>query len=72
MLGLRLVEEGVSFERFAARYDTSLADAFGDELTRLTEWGLLESDLGASAIDRTRPHGGQPGFCPFSAGLMTR
>ncbi len=42
MLGLRLIEEGVSFERFAARYDTSLADAFGDELTRLTEWGLLE------------------------------
>ncbi len=43
MLGLRLNEEGVSFERFAARYDTSLVDAFGEELTRLAEWGLLEA-----------------------------
>ncbi len=42
MLGLRLVEEGVSFERFAARYGASMADAFGEEMTQLAEWGLLD------------------------------
>jgi oxygen-independent coproporphyrinogen-3 oxidase len=42
MLGLRLVGEGVAFERFAERHGRSLQDAFGAEIKRLEGLGLLE------------------------------
>lgn len=42
MLGLRLVQEGVSDARFAARFGLSLDEAFGREIAFLADRGLLE------------------------------
>ncbi len=42
MLGLRLVQEGVTFERFAQRHGRLLQDVFGAEIERLRRSGLLE------------------------------
>ncbi len=44
MLGLRLVREGVAFERFQAIHAAGLHTVFGSELARLQGWGLLEQD----------------------------
>ena len=44
MLGLRLVEEGVSFARFRQRHGVELADVFGLEIDRLLGQGLLLRD----------------------------
>jgi len=42
MLGLRLVREGVAFERFAQHHARSLLDIFAAEVAELTQLGLLE------------------------------
>lgn len=42
MLGLRLLEDGVSATAFQARFGVSLGDFFGQELARLSELGLLD------------------------------
>ncbi len=42
MLGLRLVQEGVTFERFQQRHGRSMLDVFGAEIERLARLGLLE------------------------------
>lgn len=42
MLGLRLVQEGVTDARFRARFDVGLDDAFGAEIAGLAARGLLE------------------------------
>jgi oxygen-independent coproporphyrinogen-3 oxidase len=42
MLGLRLLEEGVSAERFRAQFGCDLDDAFGAEIAGLVARGLLE------------------------------
>ncbi|MCB0207376.1 MAG: coproporphyrinogen III oxidase family protein, partial [Anaerolineae bacterium] len=42
MLGLRLVHEGVAFERFQQRHGRSMLDVFGDEIADLERMGLLE------------------------------
>ena len=42
MLGLRLIQQGVSEKRFAERYGQSLREVFDAELSRLTGLGLLE------------------------------
>ncbi len=42
MLGLRLVREGVTFERFEQRHGRSMLDEFGAEIMRLERLGLLE------------------------------
>ncbi len=42
MMGLRLTEEGVSAEKFAARFGVSLENAFGEPIARLVGLGLLE------------------------------
>jgi oxygen-independent coproporphyrinogen-3 oxidase len=42
MLGLRLIQQGVSEKRFAERYGRSLREVFDAELSRLTGLGLLE------------------------------
>ncbi len=44
MLGLRLLQEGVSFQRFFARHGLELRDFFAKELTQLTDWGLITVD----------------------------
>jgi oxygen-independent coproporphyrinogen-3 oxidase len=42
MVGLRLVEEGVSIPDFAARFGSSPVEVFGDEIQQLLSQGLLE------------------------------
>ncbi|MFZ2358768.1 MAG: radical SAM family heme chaperone HemW [Anaerolineae bacterium] len=42
MLGLRLVREGVTFQRFQQRHGQSMLDVFGTEIERLERLGLLE------------------------------
>jgi len=44
MLGLRLLDDGVSAASFARRHGVSLFEQFGSELSRLTAMGLLEAD----------------------------
>jgi len=44
MLGLRLLEDGVSAPSFARRHGVSLFDQFTPQLSRLTSLGLLEVD----------------------------
>jgi oxygen-independent coproporphyrinogen-3 oxidase len=42
MLGLRLVQEGVAYDRFEQRHGLSLRDFFSDEIRELVALGLLE------------------------------
>jgi oxygen-independent coproporphyrinogen-3 oxidase len=42
MVGLRLVEEGVSAQVFEARFGEALTAVFGKEIDRLLKAGLLE------------------------------
>jgi len=42
MLGLRLVDEGVSNDKFFSLFDYSLRDVFGKEISRLIKNGLVE------------------------------
>ena len=44
MLGLRLLEDGVSAPSFARRHGVSLFEQFEPQLARLTSIGLLEVD----------------------------
>ena len=44
MVGLRLLEEGVTFERFAARFGADLRDVYRRELERSLRMGLIEVD----------------------------
>ena len=44
MLGLRLLQDGVSPPSFARRHGVSLFDQFRSQLARLTKIGLLEAD----------------------------
>jgi oxygen-independent coproporphyrinogen-3 oxidase len=47
MIGLRLLEEGIGERAFQVRHGRSLDAAFGDEITRLIEIGMLERADGA-------------------------
>ena len=42
MLGLRLLEEGVMFERFASRFGVDVRDVYQKEIERLAKQGLIE------------------------------
>jgi oxygen-independent coproporphyrinogen-3 oxidase len=44
MMGLRLLDEGVSFERFRRRFGTDLGQHFRGELAELAELGLIVLD----------------------------
>lgn len=44
MMGLRLVQEGVAFERFRKRFGLSLRDRYAAQLADLQAWGLIEID----------------------------
>jgi oxygen-independent coproporphyrinogen-3 oxidase len=44
MLGLRLLHEGVTFDRFASRFDADLREVYAREIDRLTKLGLIELD----------------------------
>jgi oxygen-independent coproporphyrinogen-3 oxidase len=49
MVGLRLVDEGVSFTKFHERFGISLEQAFGKQINKLCSQGLLEV-----SVDRLR------------------
>lgn len=44
MLGLRLLREGVPFQRFAAMHEVDLREVFAKQVAQLQGWGLLELD----------------------------
>ena len=44
ILGLRLLQEGVSRERFRARFGVDPVAEYGSVIGRLARWGLLEVD----------------------------
>ncbi len=46
MLGLRLVDEGVGFDRFAALHGRDLRVVFAEPLRDLEDWELVERDAG--------------------------
>jgi len=54
MLGLRLLQEGVPFDRFLARHGRDLRTHFAKELTQLETWGLIALD---EQRVRLTPHG---------------
>lgn len=44
MLGLRLLQEGVTFDRFASRFDVDMREVYTREIDHLTKSGLIELD----------------------------
>lgn len=44
MLGLRLLNDGVSAAAFEARHGVSVENQFGAQVSKLTATGLLEAD----------------------------
>ncbi len=44
ILGLRLVKEGLSFERFRRRFGRDLREVYGPQIREMVEAGLLEED----------------------------
>jgi oxygen-independent coproporphyrinogen-3 oxidase len=44
MLGLRLLREGVPFQRFTAMHQMDLREVFAKPITQLQGWGLIELD----------------------------
>lgn len=57
MMGLRLIEEGVSKEMFQARFGRSLETVFGKQIDQLTKQGLLEHVNGNQNSIRLTPRG---------------
>lgn len=57
MMGLRLVQEGISAKGFARRFGLSLIEAFNDTITRLVRLGLLEWAGNEKEILRLTPRG---------------
>lgn len=54
ILGLRLLEEGVSAESFARRHGQALEEVYGQELRALAERGLVEWDGERVRVSRER------------------
>lgn len=52
MVGLRLVDEGVSFKDFERRFGAPLDEVFGRQIHKLSSQGLLESSDGRLRITR--------------------
>ncbi|MFN2115850.1 MAG: radical SAM family heme chaperone HemW [Anaerolineae bacterium] len=67
MLGLRLVEEGVTAARFLALHGQSLGDVFGPQITRLAADGLLLADAAGVRLTRTGLMFGDRVFAEFVA-----
>ncbi|MEZ4719847.1 MAG: hypothetical protein R2851_27740, partial [Caldilineaceae bacterium] len=44
MLGLRLIDEGVTFARFRRRHGVDMRDVYGDTLAQLQQDGLVTVD----------------------------
>ena len=52
MVGLRLLEEGVTFERFASRFGADVRDVYRGEIERLLKIGLIEADTERVRLSR--------------------
>jgi oxygen-independent coproporphyrinogen-3 oxidase len=52
MMGLRLVDEGVAYERFKGRFGIDLCQQFAAELEELTQLGLIETDAQRVRLSR--------------------
>ena len=52
MLGLRLLQDGVSGDAFLERHGVALDDQFGTTLTKLTSLGLIEPHAGSIRLTR--------------------
>ncbi len=52
MVGLRLVEEGISYVKFQERFHTTLEEVFGDKVRKLSVQGLLETVDGRVRLTR--------------------
>ncbi|CAN5690920.1 radical SAM family heme chaperone HemW [soil metagenome] len=52
MLGLRLLREGLSFAEFEARHQQDARVVFGDQITRLTDAGLIDQTDGRITLTR--------------------
>ena len=52
MMGLRLLEEGVSFARFRERFDLDLDQHYAQELEELARFGLIETSDQAVRLSR--------------------
>ena len=52
MLGLRLVQEGVEFQRFQTLHGVDLREIYGAQLQDLRSWGMIEEDAGRVRVTR--------------------
>ena len=52
MVGLRLLEEGVSFERFASRFGADMREVYHSQMERLLKQGLIEVDKARLRLSR--------------------
>lgn len=67
MMGLRLLQEGVSADIFAERFGEQLVDIFGQKIDRYIKLGLLEWANGEMKAIRLTPRGYLLGNQVFSA-----
>ena len=65
MVGLRLVDEGVSFSQFEERFHTPLDVVFGKEIQKLTGQGLLEVTGGKVRLTKSGRLLGNRAFMEF-------
>jgi len=52
MLGLRLVQEGVEYQRFQTLHGPDLRDIYGTQLRDLRSWGMIEQDARRVRVTR--------------------
>jgi oxygen-independent coproporphyrinogen-3 oxidase len=57
MVGLRLIQEGISTREFEKRFGQTLDNAFGETIERLCQKGLLEWSLPEHHQLRLTPRG---------------
>jgi oxygen-independent coproporphyrinogen-3 oxidase len=68
MMGLRLLDEGVAFARFRARFGCDVEQRFGRELAELAELGLVELDAGRVRLSARGHLLGNQAFARFLPG----
>jgi oxygen-independent coproporphyrinogen-3 oxidase len=66
MMGLRLIEEGVSRDEFARRFGRPIESVYADEIERMSQRGLLEIVNGSQNILRLTERGRLLGNQVFS------
>jgi oxygen-independent coproporphyrinogen-3 oxidase len=69
MVGLRLLEEGVTFERFVSRFGVDVRDVYHQEIERLSKLELIDVDSQKVRLSR---HGRLVGNRAFGEFLRSR